>query len=199
MKKVSLTITLICIIFLFSFQNPTKTDILLDVDFISQYPPGTGWGNTNNCSQTSFYMAYCYFKNQKPTVQGIKDIDDWLSRRLGLPINQYNGSKMNHRQLISLIFYYGQFSNSQYHQFYNLNKVKKDLLQNKPVIAIIHYPSPGNKEEWIAHAVLIIGMSDEYIYIHDPGKTKGANQAYRKAKFKQYWSYYDYPAFTISP
>ncbi|EKE06972.1 MAG: hypothetical protein ACD_18C00223G0007, partial [uncultured bacterium] len=48
---------LFIIIFFFFFFSFAKAENILDIPFITQFPPGTSWNDTLNCGPTSYLMV----------------------------------------------------------------------------------------------------------------------------------------------
>jgi ABC-type bacteriocin/lantibiotic exporter with double-glycine peptidase domain len=160
--------------------------IQLDVPFISQYPPGTGWADTKNCGQASFLMVYCYHKGLAPSTDDIIKIDDWLYEHLEQEVREYNGSGTHLTEIKKLAKGYGGMK-AEYHMFYNYKKLIKSLKENKPVIVSIYYPSPGNPVKNIYHASVVTGIDKNFVYLNDPGRSKGKNYKMSIVDFNGYW------------
>jgi hypothetical protein len=170
--------------------------IMLDVPFITQYPPGTGWDSTNNCGQTSFLMVSSYYKKTKPQADDIKKIDDWLFENLHQDVNDYNGSGTMLTDIKILAEKYGGFG-AEYNNPYDYKSVVRDLRKKSPVIVSVLYPAPGNPEIKIFHAFVIVGVDRDGIYVNDPAMINGKNFRYSNDDFLGIWKASMMEALTI--
>ncbi|OHD12250.1 MAG: hypothetical protein A2Y34_00090 [Spirochaetes bacterium GWC1_27_15] len=161
-------------------------EIILDVPFIPQFPPGTSWQKTKNCSQTAYLMVSCYYSNILPTVEGIKKIDDWLYQNLKLSIDNYNGSPLNIFQMHYLALNYEKYYNSEIIYDFDEKLIKRELIFGNLIIVSVFYPSPSDPKTKIHHAMVIVGINKEFIYVNDPGRTKGKSYKYKIEEFKEF-------------
>lgn len=162
------------------FIENSGTRILLDVPFLPQVPPGD-WNNTRNCGVASAVMIKAYYYGTIPTPQDIMTADEWLSARFGLPINNYNGDFTN-------VFYIRSFLESQGISarigMGNVELLRSFLKEGKPVlVAVFSNMSPGGAK----HAMLVVGITNDSVVVHDPGKTNGANNIYPLSQFLSCW------------
>ncbi len=162
------------------FVENSPSRILLDVPFLPQVPPGD-WSNTRNCGIASAVMIKAYYYGTTPTPEDIVAADEWLHARFGLPINNYNGDFTN-------VFYIRSFLESQGIParigMGNVDLLRSFLREGKPVlVAVFSSMSLGGAK----HAMLVVGMRDNSIVVHDPGKTNGANNVYSLSQFLNCW------------
>jgi len=173
----------------------------LGVPFKTQYPPGTSWDDTKNCGQTSSLMVFCYYWNTTPTVEGIKNIDDWLHETYGDPINNYNGWYTTTTKLARLAREYAGFSDSYKASGWNLDRLKQEIDAGHPVIVAITagkipYRQPTdpevnhyrNYEYTGGHFVVVKGYAEyrgiSCIICNDPGTVLGEGKCYYASDFK---------------
>lgn len=144
-----------------NFNNGVIGNRALPVEFITQVPPGNN-NDTHNCGQTCALMTFCYWNKTTPTVQGIKDIDDWLYTRFNLPKNDYNGSDATKDQLAILAREYASFTASYAESGWDLNGIRREIKQGRPVIVAIIAGFLTNKTyNWNGgHFVLAVGYTD---------------------------------------
>lgn len=162
------------------FLENSGDQILLDVPFLPQVPPGD-WSNTRNCGVASAVMIRAYYFGSTLTPQDIMVADEWLNRRFGLPINNYNGDFTNVFYLRSFLEAHGVLTQVG---MGNLEVLRSLLLQGKPVLVAVfsNMSLSGAK-----HAMVVVGMKGDLILLHDPGKTNGAYNAYSATQFLRCW------------
>jgi hypothetical protein len=153
-----------------AFSNP------LSVPFKAQVLPGT-WSATKNCGQTSSLMVYSFYDGTTPTVQGIKDIDDWLFKKYGSSqaINSYSGSDTSTTILETLAKEYGGkygvFSNTYKTSGWTVARVKQEIDAGHPVIVAVTGAFLG--QSYGGHFLVAKGYTSTGIITNDPGRTSG--------------------------
>lgn len=158
----------------------------LPVPFKCQGPPGDR-GKSKNCGQTSALMVMCYHNGMVPTVQGIKDIDDWLFLNYRDPINNYNGSGTNITKLEALVKEYGEFTRSYKAEGLSLDDLRKQIDDGLPVIASVsaqYLSNRGYKYAW-GHFLVVIGYTKKSIICNDPARPHGARRHYSNNEFSK--------------
>lgn len=126
-------------------------------------------------------MIAAYFHGTTPTPEDIKEANDWLSARFGLPVNGYNGEYTN-------VFHIRAYLESQGVPsrigMGNLEVLRKLLEEGKPVlVAVFANMNPGGAK----HAMVAVGMDSVSLYVHDPGKPDGAYNSYPIGQFLAAW------------
>jgi len=86
-----------------------KGEYIIDVPFIAQYPPGTDWYHTKNCGPTSYLMIDSFYTSRLLIVDTIKSMDDWLFDKYGFPVNNYNGSLTDTKDIFNIALNFGDF------------------------------------------------------------------------------------------
>ena len=173
--------------------------INLPVPFKAQYPPGTSWSETRNCGQASCAMIFSYYNSSEPTAQDIMDIDYWLYETYGDPIRNYNGSYTNTEQLKQVAIQFGGFDSEIHGNWdWDITNLENELQNNYPVIVAVRIgmlPSGGG------HFMVLIGMDDDNVYVHDPGRSLlsgfGQNMQYPKTQFLDSWDSQNNACVTI--
>ena len=118
---------LFIIIFSFLLFGSVRAENVLDVPFILQFPPGTGWGFTKNCGPTSYLMVDSFYTGRNLSVQTIKDVDDWLYLNYGKSINNYNGSLTDIDDLKNISIKFGGFFDEDIELSNSFNEVKSAI------------------------------------------------------------------------
>jgi len=170
--------------------------INLPVPFKSQVPPGN-WtvdqncGTTNNCGQTCMVMYNSFYQYSQPTIQNIKDVDDFLFTEYGQPINCYNGSITYISDLVNIATLLYGYQNVETHTNWTLEDIKNSLLTNKPVVVAVKTNMSTNGGN---HFMILRGYDEEngVLYFNDPGRSLasgyGKNVEYSVAQFEQSWA-----------
>jgi hypothetical protein len=162
------------------FVENSGSRILLDVPFLPQVPPGD-WSNTRNCGVASAVMIKAYYHGTTPTPQDIIAADEWLHARFGLPINGYNGDFTN-------VFYIRSFLESQGVPtrigMGNIELLRSLLREGKPVLVAVFSSMSLSGAK---HAMLVVGIREDAVVVHDPGKVNGANNTYPLSQFLSCW------------
>jgi uncharacterized protein YvpB len=159
-------------------------DKKLSVAFLQQSPPGD-MSNTKNCGQTSVLMVMSFYKGVSPTVQGIKDIDDWLYQKYRDPVNNYNGSVTTVDKLLVVAKEKGGFSNSYRTSGWGLTELKQQIDQGHPVITAVTSGYLSNRGYNYAggHFVVVKGYTSTQMIVNDPGTQWGADKYYSNQDF----------------
>ena len=179
---------LLTIIFSFSFFSFAKAENILDVPFISQFPPGTSWNFTKNCGPTSYLMIDSFYTGKKLSVQSIKDVVDWLYVNYNMPVNNYNGNVTDIDDLENLAIKFSNFYEKDLKNVNSLDEVKKALSNNFPVIIKVYTNMRIKGDYDVVHFMVLTGISNDTVYTNDPGKTNGKNKAYPLQQFLYAWS-----------
>lgn len=166
--------------------------IRLDIPFKPQVPPGD-WKNTANCSPACFVMLDAYERKIKPSNDIIKEFNDWASKIHNIPINNYNGSgyKFTHLR---------DFAKEKGHLNSQLKKgnlpVLIDLLKSDiPVIVSVRRKMREDLKT--RHAMVVVGIDSANVYVNDPGRRLGKNNAYPLKQFLKVWRSGDNHYFII--
>ena len=167
-----------------SLPRESIPTIKLDVRFKAQVPPGE-WKHTGNCLPASMAMLYSYYKGITPTVMMIQEFDDWAELTNGKPINGYSGNT-------------GGYSHNEMRDFLKLKGVEPLHNGNGNLPLLVDYLRLGkpimvtvkrkmNPEIKTFHAMVVVGISPDYIYLHDPGRAQGNNNRYPLELFLGIW------------
>jgi len=161
------------------YKDKYAQKIVLNVPFKAQVPPGI-WSKTKNCGQASTLMVLCYYKGTTPTEQGIKDIDDWLYKKYGDPIDNYNGYYTTTTKLEALAREYAGFPSSYKASGWGLNRLKQEINDGHPVVVAVTASYLSNRDYSYSggHFVVAKGYTDTHIVCNDPGTSKGSDKYY---------------------
>uniref|UniRef100_A0A7V3YI92 Peptidase C39-like domain-containing protein n=1 Tax=Candidatus Caldatribacterium californiense TaxID=1454726 RepID=A0A7V3YI92_9BACT len=162
------------------FIEYSSERILLDVPFLPQVPPGN-WSSTRNCGVASAVMIAAYYLGTTPSPEDIKEADDWLNARFGLPINGYNGDYTNVFQIRAYLESRGVPTRIG---MGNLEVLRGLLRAGKPVLVAVFADMNLQSSK---HAMVAVGMDSFSIYVHDPGKPNGAYNSYPIGQFLSAW------------
>jgi hypothetical protein len=122
-------------------------------------------------------MVYSFYDGTTPTVQGIKDIDDWLFKKYGSSqaINSYNGSDTSTTILETLAKEYGGkygvFPNTYKTSGWTVARVKQEIDAGHPVIVAVTGAPLG--QSYGGHFLVAKGYTSTGIITNDPGRTSG--------------------------
>lgn len=163
------------------FVEFSDNKILLDVPFLPQVPPGD-WANTRNCGPACAVMIRAYYFNLQPSPDHIIQADNWLNAHFGLSLNGYNGDWTNIFQIRAWLDSEGVPTKVG---MGNLEQARTMLSAGKPFLVAIY--SNMNSNNGVKHAMLVIGIDENNIYVNDPGKVAGANNAYPLSQFLSAW------------
>ncbi len=167
-------------LFLSRWVENSSSRVLLDVPFLPQVPPGD-WANTRNCGVAAAVMVKAYYYGSTPTPQDIVEADEWLHARFGLPLNNYNGDFTNVFQIRSWLEAQGISTRIG---MGNGEMLRSFLKEGKPVIvAVFAHMNPRSAK----HAMLLVGMTQDAVIVHDPGKPNGASNVYSLNQFLSSW------------
>ena len=159
-------------------------DVIIDVPFKAQVPPGT-WSETKNCGQASSLMVFSYHDGNIPTEQGIKDIDDWLYGEYGDPVDNYNGYYTTTTKLEKLAQDYAAFPDSYKTSGWTLNQLNQEIDAGNPVVVAVVASHLSNRGYTYAggHFVVAKGYTDTHIICNDPGTSNGNGKYYLNSEF----------------
>ncbi len=164
--------------------------INLPVPFKSQVLPGS-WDQTQNCGQTSLVMCHSFYQYTTPSVQDIKDIDDFLWTTYNYPINNYNGSPTGVSDLYNVASLFYGYQDIETHTDWTIESIKNSLLANIPVIVAV---KTGMTTTGVNHFMVLRGYDEENqkLFFNDPGRSLksdcGKNVSYSVALFQQSWA-----------
>jgi len=178
-------------------------NLILDVPFKSQVPPGS-WQYTRNCGPTAALMMAGYYLNFQPTTEDIIAVDDWLYDMEIIysqhGVDKYNG---NYTNIVDLQYLLGDYFDlgsiekiyaSELKQEY----IKEQIRRGNPVLVAVRL---NMKASGPGHFMLIIGFDDIGVIVHDPGHSAangGMAKHYSYSQFLASWSSWTYAALHIN-
>ena len=191
---------LFIIIFFFFFFSFAKAENILDIPFITQFPPGTSWNDTLNCGPTSYLMVDSFFTGRSLNMQIIKDVDDWLLENYNMPVNNYNGNNTYLSDIKNISMEFGDFHDEDVVLTYSFDSVKDALNDGLPVVVLVYtnmlkYGLSFDK----GHFMVLTGISGDTVYTNDPGKTNGKNKTYPLSQFLYAWGLQNNAALIFYP
>jgi len=172
-------------------------DVKLDVPFKAQVLPGE-WNRTLNCGHTSVLMIAGFHKRFTPTIQDIKDADDFINRQFGDPIRNYNGyytGGTRTNRLIELAKYLGLPEVTD-HSGWRLDDLRHELEAGRPVIVGVW--TDMAIYTGVPHWMVLTGMKDDIVYVNDPGHSGGKDNQYDISTFDAAWRDQGSVAITIA-
>ncbi|OGH84890.1 MAG: hypothetical protein A2493_01440 [Candidatus Magasanikbacteria bacterium RIFOXYC12_FULL_33_11] len=176
-----------------------KGEYIIDVPFIAQYPPGTDWYHTKNCGPTSYLMIDSFYTSRLLIVDTIKSMDDWLFDKYGFPVNNYNGSLTDTKDIFNIALNFGDFYEEDVVKTRSLKDIKDAVNKGIPVIVAVYTNMRENGDYDIGHFMVLTGMTDDTVYVNDPGKTNGKNMSYTLDQFKSAWALQNNAALIFYP
>jgi len=176
-----------------------KAENIIDVPFISQYPPGTDWYHTKNCGPTSYLMIDSFYTSRLLIVDTIKSMDDWLFDKYGFPVNNYNGSLTDTKDIFNISLNFGDFYEEDVVKTRSLKDIKDAVNKGIPVIVAVYTNMRENGDYDVGHFMVLTGMTDDTVYVNDPGKTNGKNMSYTLEQFKSAWALQNNAALIFYP
>jgi len=173
----------------------------LDLPFKSQLPPGTLWKDTRNCGQTSFLMIDAYYNGSIVEEQDIKDLDDWIEIKLGDNKRNYYGNYTSIEKLGKIANEYSNYSEDKIlvNAKLDIDALEENLEKDVPILIDVYTNMLKYGQDDARHFMVLTGIDDEYVYVNDPGKTKGKNNKYTIEQFKKAWAVNGNQALVILP
>lgn len=179
-----------------------KEIILQDVPFLPQTPPGS-WSHTMNCGPTSAIMLDGYYENPKTTKtqNDIIAVDDWLYE-LGYIFPQkkdnalyYDGNATNVTILENILTGYFDLGPVVFNsETADLAYLEDKLSKKNPVIVAVTINMDESED---GHFMVVVGIDDDEVIVHDPGKTAGAFNRYSHEKFLKAWATSNYASVLV--
>lgn len=174
-----------------------ETILIQDVSFKSQSPPGD-WANNMNCGPTAALVLGAYYKRFDPETADLESLLDWLYAE-GLIYPQayaeyYDGNVTNvwHlEQILEDFFLLGEVkrNNSLDYDF-----LRQELVKGNPVIVGVNINMNATS---FGHFMVVVGLSDTEVIVHDPGKTYGEYNHYSLNKFQASWATSNYASIVV--
>ncbi|MFA6536994.1 MAG: MopE-related protein [Patescibacteria group bacterium] len=195
MKKIMMVFCLLGI-----FCEPLLAEeIKLTVPFLAQTPPGT-WLHTMNCGPTATIMLDGYYNEKLISSDDIIALDDWLYEKgyihpqLIEGAVYYDGNATNVSSLQSVLSGYFFLGPVVFNQEKDLLYLKDKLQKKNPVIVAVTINMDESED---GHFMLVVGMDDDEIIVHDPGKTAGAYNRYSQEQFLKSWATSNYASVLV--
>lgn len=167
------------------------------VPFKTQSPPGD-WAHNMNCGPATALMAIGHYFNFVPKERDIKKVLDWLYEKQYLSpqsdAEYYDGNATSIWHLQKIISEYYHLPMTRKKNDNDLEYLKGELKKGNPIIVGVNIQmDPGRPE----HFMLAVGIEDDEILVHDPGKTAGAYNRYSLERFERSWRTSNYASLVI--
>lgn len=171
--------------------------ILDDVPFKPQSPPGD-WEDNLNCGPASSVMTAAAALNFTPTANDIEKTLDWLYAEgyiePQLNAEYYDGNVTSSSQLLSVLSGYYQLSPVVKRNKNDLEMLSAKLKKGNPLIVGVNIEMNPDKK---GHFMVVVGITNDEVVVHDPGKTAGAFLHYPKSQFVNSWATSNYASVVV--
>jgi len=175
------------IIFFFPCISHAESVLLERVPFKAQSPPGD-WTANMNCGPTSVLMLAAYYKDFLPTTEDLRRQIDWLyEKRMIVPQSNaeyYDGNATNIYQLQRLLRDYYDFAETEVGVRGDWNYLQTELERGNPILVAVTIRMDVNLG---GHFMVVVGLDEDEVILHDPGKTRGAFVRYSRNSFDSSW------------
>lgn len=174
-----------------------ETIKISDFNFKAQSPPGD-WQYNMNCGPTAALMVAANYQSFIPTTEKLKALIDWLYTK-GIIYPQsyaeyYDGNVTSTWQLKKILEDYFQVGEVERRIGSDLEYLRLQLLRQNPIIVGVNINmSPAQ----LGHFMVVVGLNDSQIIVHDPGKTNGAYNSYSLEKFLASWATSGYSSLAV--
>ena len=187
---------LILISLLFS-SFALRAETLENVLFKSQSPPGD-WEHNMNCGPTSAVLVASYYLSLEPQEQDLKNVLDWLYEKnfIQPQVNAeyYDGNATTMTQLSNILSGYYQLGPIIKKNSNDLNYLKSKLSKGNPIIVGVNVQMNPQK---MGHFMVLLGINETEVVVHDPGKTLGAYNTYPISQFLASWQTANYASLVV--
>jgi hypothetical protein len=182
----------------YSYRGGSQLEIEeLNVPFKSQSPPGD-WSHNMNCGPTSVLMIAGYYLGWQPSTNDLKELLDWMyayhyiyPQSVG---EYYDGNVTNMTELGNVLEDHYNLGSVVKKNVNDLSYLHEQLLNNRPVIVAVNIQMQPHK---MGHFMVLVGMTEDEVIVHDPGKTLGQNNVYSKSQFVSSWQTSNYASLVL--
>ena len=181
------------------FVLPARAaDIQLDnVQFKSQSPPGD-WSQNMNCGPASALMLAGYYLDFAPTEDGLKAVIDWLYENNYLSpqpgADYYDGNATTMALLSNVLAGYFKLGPLVKQNKNDLDLLADKLSKGNPIIVAVNIQMDPQKQ---GHFMLLVGLNETEVIVHDPGKTLGEYNYYSHNQFLASWQTSNYASLFV--
>ncbi len=180
-----------------AWEAKAEEILLQGVPFKTQSPPGD-WQHNLNCGPTSTVMLGSYYLSHEPTVESVETVLDWLyTQQMISPqanAEYYDGNVTSISQLEKiLIQYYGVGATVRQNKK-DLDFIRRQLLKQNPVIVGVNINMSSLQ---FGHFMVVVGLTDTQVVVHDPGKTLGGYKRYSLSSFLSSWATSNYATLVV--
>src|SRR3989339_1270548 len=167
------------------------------VPFITQSPPGD-WQDNKNCGPTSALMLSDYYHEKTPSEEKLKALIDWLyAKQYIVPqaeAEYYDGNATTATQVAGVLNSYFSLGSVVKKNDKDMKFVKDKLSKGNPLIVGVNIDMDPNKS---GHFMVLIGVKDDKVVVHDPGKSGGAKNEYAQSQFMKSWKTSNYASVFV--
>lgn len=191
----------ISLILMFSLVGQLKAApvLLENVAFKAQSPPGD-WADNMNCGPTSALMLAAHHWGFNPSVVELRALIDWLYEQSLITqqsqAEYYDGNVTSLWQLEIMLRQYFQINEISRSSGYDLEYIRTQLQAGQPVIVGVNIDMNANQ---FGHFMMVVGLTDDHVVVHDPGKTYGSYKQYSLNRFHSSWATSNYASLSIEP
>jgi len=169
----------------------------LQVPFKSQSPPGD-WNHNMNCGPTSALMTAGYYFDFQPTEDDLKMILDWLYAKNYIEpqpgAEYYDGNLTNTFHLSQILTEYYNLQGTVKNNNSDLEILYDQLQKGNPIIVAVNVRmDPGA----MGHFMVVVGIENHELIVHDPGRSFGADKRYHEDMFMASWATSNYASLTV--
>lgn len=174
------------------------TEVLIEgVNFKPQSPPGDWQGNMN-CGPTASLMLGSYYIGTEPTTNDLIKVLDWLYlEQIISPQSNaeyYDGNVTSISQLEKVLLQYFGVGQTIRQNKKDLEFIRKQVLKQNPVIVGVNINMNATQ---FGHFMVVVGLSETQVTVHDPGKTLGGYKKYSLAQFQASWATSNYATLVV--
>jgi len=171
--------------------------VVSNVPFITQSPPGD-WQDNKNCGPTAALMVASYYHDEAPTEEKLKAVIDWLYAKQYIAsqpeAEYYDGNATTAAQVGSILNNYFALGPVVKKNEKDMKFVADKLSKGNPLIVAVNIDMDPAKP---GHFVVLIGVKDDKVVVHDPGKSGGAKNEYAASQFMKSWKTSNYASVFV--
>jgi len=180
-----------------SLEVKAEEILLQGVPFKTQSPPGD-WQQNMNCGPTSTVMLGSYYLENEPSVSSVTNLLDWLyAKQIIKPqtnAEYYDGNVTGISQLEKILLQYFGLGSTIRQNKKDLSFIRWQLLKQNPVIVGVNINMSPTQ---FGHFMVVVGLSETQVTVHDPGKTLGSYRKYSVPQFLASWATSNYATLVV--
>ena len=189
---------LLSVFILFWCWPVLANDVLLEnVTFKSQSPPGD-WDDNMNCGPTSAVMLASTYLEIDADEDEIKIVIDWLYDneyiQPQLDAEYYDGNSTSITQIANVLTGKYKLGPVVKKNIGQLSYLQAKLEKDNPVMVAVNVQMDPTK---MGHFMVVVGLTEDNVVVHDPGKTQGSFNSYSYATFLASWKTSNYASLVV--